>query len=105
MSTRNADSKLYILPETPGPESVKICGSRLPIYKQVLFCFLTNLEKLRNEDKTKNQKAMRSSANLVVAEVLGHYEKACVPVLHEKKNGGENYRITLTLQKFIQNYT
>ena len=28
---------------------------------------------------------MRSSANLVVAEVLGHYKKARVPVLHEKK--------------------
>ena len=85
MSTRNADSKLCILPETPVPESVKICGLRLPTYKQVLFCFLTNLETLRNEDKTKNQKAMRSSANLVVAEVLGHYKKARVPVLYEKK--------------------
>ena len=40
---------------------------------------------------------MRSCANLVVAEVSEHYKKACVPVLHEKKNGGENYRITLTL--------
>ena len=97
MSTRSADSKLCILLETPGHESVKICGSQLPTYKQVLFCFLINLEKLRNEDKTKNQKAMRYSANLVVAEVLGHYKKASVPVLHKKRNGRENYRITLTL--------
>ena len=94
MSPRSADSKLCILPETPGPESVKICGSRLPTYKQVLFCFLTNLEKLRNEDKTKNQKAMRSCANLVVAEVSEHYKKACVPALHEKK-----------WRRKLQNYT
>ena len=85
MSTRSADSKLCILPETPGPESVKICGAPLPTYKQVLFCFLINLEKLRNEDKMKNQKATRSFANLVVAEVLGNCKKARVPVLHGKK--------------------
>ena len=49
---------------------------------------------------------MRSCANLVVAEVLAHNkELQHVPALHEKKNGGENYRITLTLQKFFQNYT
>ena len=49
---------------------------------------------------------MRSYANLVVAEVLAHNKKVQrVSALHEKKNGGENYRITLTLQKFIQNYT
>ena len=34
----------------------------------------------------KNQKAMRSCANLVVAEVLAHNKKVQrVPALHEKK--------------------
>ena len=48
---------------------------------------------------------MRSCANLVVAEALAHNKKVQrVPALHEK-NGGENYRITITLQKFIPNYT
>ena len=86
MSTCSADNKLCILPETPGLESINTFGARLPTYKQILFCVLTNLEKLRNEDKTKNKKAMRSCANSVVAEVLAHYKKAQrVLALHEKK--------------------
>ena len=91
-----ADNKLCILSETPGPESIKTFGSRLLTYKQVVFCFLTNLEKPRNEDKTKNQKAMRSYANSVVAEVLAHNKKMAEKIIEI---------ITLILQKFIQNYT
>ena len=85
MSTRNSDSSLTILSETPGPANMNISGSRLPSFKQVLFCFMASLEKLKNEDKLKNEKLMRSCANLVSKEVLNHYQKALIPILHENK--------------------
>ena len=44
---------------------------------------MANLKKLKNENKSNNEKLMRSCANLVSKEVLNHYQKARIPVLHE----------------------
>lgn len=85
MATRSTDSKLPILLETPGIDDLKICGSRLPSVKQVLFCFMANLEKMRQDDPTKQRKLYRTCANLVVQEVLGHYGKSHIPTIHRKK--------------------
>ena len=79
MSTRNFDSLLTILSETP--RSANTFGSRLLFFKQVLFCFMANLEKLKNEDKSNNEKLMRPCANVV----LNHCQKARISVLHEYK--------------------
>ena len=85
MSTRSSNNSLTVLTETPGPNDVKICGSRLPCYKQVLFCFLSNLEKLKAEDSTNNRKLYEPCAKLVVEEIVIHYNKTRIPTIHEKK--------------------
>ena len=78
MSIRRSDKKLSILRE-------KIRGCRLPSYKQVLFCFLSNFEKLKSEDHIHNQSLKRSCANFVVDKVLHHYRKARIPTQYEHK--------------------
>ena len=56
---RSSDNKLTVLRETPGPDDVKIRGSRLPRYKQVLLCYLSNLEILKENDESKQQSLER----------------------------------------------
>ena len=46
---------------------------------------MANLEKLKNEDKSNNEKLMRPCANVVLKEVLNHCQKARILVLHEYK--------------------
>ena len=76
---RSSDNKLTVLDETPGPDDLKIRGSRLPSYKQVHFCYLSNLEILKENDESKQQSLERPCAKLVLKEVLYHYTKACIP--------------------------
>ena len=89
ISTQSSNNSLTVLTETPGPNDVKIYGSQLLCYKQVLFCFLSNLEKLKAEDSTNNQKLYRPCAKLVVEEIVIHYNKAWIPTIHEKKMTGK----------------
>ena len=84
MATRNCDKRLLILSETPGFQHLEINGNKLPTYKQVLFCYMSCIEKKRLEDTTKKVKIKRESAKYVVKEVLKHYERACVPTILEK---------------------
>ena len=42
------------------------------------------METLRNKDVLKNEKAIRSSTNVVVAKVSSHYVKAHIPALQKK---------------------
>ena len=76
---RSSKNKLTVLRETPGPDDVKIQGSRLSSYKQVLFCYLSHLEILKENDESKQQSMERFCAKLVLKEVLYHYTKACIP--------------------------
>ena len=68
VATRNSD-KLSILLETHGPESLKVCDSRLPV-KQVLFCFKANLEQMKRGDPTNQKKLHRPRTTLIVSKAL-----------------------------------
>ena len=48
MATRNSDTRLDIILESPGSEHLRISGIRLPTYNQVLLCYLAYCEKFRN---------------------------------------------------------
>ena len=76
MATRSTDVRLTIPPETPGIEHLQIHGTKLPTYLQVILCYMALLEKLRREDETKQKKLYRFAANLVVKEILPHYQKS-----------------------------
>ena len=54
ISTRNSDKRSLIFDEAPGVDHLEITGCRLPTYKQVLLCYISNLEKARAEDTSKN---------------------------------------------------
>ena len=82
METRKPKPKNCILPETPGLRHLEIVGCRLPSYKQVLYCYIANMEKLRSKDKV--SKVERDAANAVVNESLKHYVKAMIPHINEK---------------------
>ena len=73
---KSSDNKLMVLRKTPGLDDVKIRGSKLPSYKQILFCYLSNLEILKENDELKQQRLERPCAKLVLKEVLYHYMKA-----------------------------
>ena len=85
MSTRSTDPRLGILGETPGCDHLAISGTRLPTYKQVLFSYLANVDKLRREDKSKNEEITWTACKNVVLEVKPHYEKAHVMTVSEKR--------------------
>lgn len=85
MATRCKDSKLDILPESPGEHHLKITGSKLPTYNQVLLCYLAKVNELRLADSSKNTKLSYSAGTYVASEVLKHYEKAHIPTVIEKQ--------------------
>ena len=81
MATRNSDTRLDILLESPGSEHLRISGTRLPTYNQVLLCYLAYCEKFRNEDSTKNAKIYAPSLNAVMEQVSLHYCKDNIKLL------------------------
>ena len=89
MSTRSSDTRLDILPETPGSQHQSITGTRLPTYNQVLLCYLAHLEKLRREDVTNNVKLTQLTSNIVVGQVvvLVHYKKSSYYNPYTKEDG------------------
>ena len=52
MQSRFSDKRSIILDVTPGENNQEITGCRLPTYKQVLLCYIANLEKTRADDET-----------------------------------------------------
>ena len=74
--TRGSDVLLGILSETPSQDHLLITGCKLPTCKQILFCHLANIEKLRAEDNTKNKKIIRLAANKVINEANTFYQKS-----------------------------
>ena len=98
MATRQADTRLDILLETPGPQHLCISGTRLPTYNQVLLCFLAHCEKFQSS----TAKVYAPSLNAVIEQVSLHYCKANIKILDKAscwtkiKKLHEEY---LTLQK------
>ena len=90
-TSRSSDNKLTVLRETPGPDDVKIRGSRLPSYKLVLFCYLSNLEILKENDESKQQSLERPCAKLILKEVLYYYTKACTPTQENEHKIEKNH--------------
>ena len=84
-STRKSDPRLEVLEESPGYTDLIITGSKLPTYKQALFCYLSKVTELRRNDPTKNCKLAYPAAQYVVQQILPHYQKAHVPVISEIK--------------------
>ena len=76
-ATRQADSRLDILLETPGTQHLCISGTRLPTYNQVLLCYLAHLEKLQSS----TAKVYAPSLNAVIEQVSLHYSKANIKIL------------------------
>ena len=81
MTTRSTDVRLAIFPETPGIEYLQIYGTKLPTHLQVILCYMALLEKLRREDETKQKKLYHFAANLVVKEILTHYQKSQIKTI------------------------
>ena len=73
---RSTDNCLKILEKSHGIEHLNITGSRLPTYEQVLMCYMSNMEKYRAEDVSKNSKLTREVSKVVVDKILIHSQKA-----------------------------
>ena len=84
ISTRNSDKRSLIFDEAPGVDHLEITGCRLPTYKQVLLCYISNLEKARAEDTSKKCKLKHLVAKVVVEKVLVHYKKAGIKTKQEQ---------------------
>ena len=84
MATRGSDSRLDILPETPGTQHLGISGTRLPTYNQVILCYLANFEKLRREDSTRQNEITVTVVQVVLKEVLQHYHKSNILTVSER---------------------
>ena len=103
MATRNSDTRLDILLESPGSEHLRISGTRLPTYNQVLLCYLAYCEKFRNEDSTKHAKIYAPSLNAVMEQVSLHYCKANIKLLPKAcawKKITNFHQEYITLKKF-----
>ena len=85
MATRSSNVRLQILPESPSVQHLQIHGTKLPTHLQVLLCYLSNVDKLRQEDDSKQQKLDRIAASMTVKQVLPHYSKSRVPMVQEHK--------------------
>ena len=85
METRSSDSCLDILIESPANQHLKINGSKLPTFNQVLLCYLAKLKELREHDASKTQKLTLTAAQYVVGEIIAHYQKAHSPHISEIK--------------------
>ena len=80
--TRQEDTRLDILLETPGPQHLCINGTRLPTYNQVHLCFLAHCEKLQSS----TAKVYAPSLNAVIEQVSLHYCKANI-IIPDKASG------------------
>ena len=74
--TRESNTCLKICGESFGCQHLKILGTRLPTYKQVLFCYLANRCLVREQDESKRENVEFQACNNVIKEVILHYEKA-----------------------------
>ena len=70
MQSRFSDKRSIILDVTPGEDNQEITSCRLPTYKQVLLCYIANLEKARADDKTKTVKLKKIVAKCVAKKSL-----------------------------------
>ena len=77
MATRQADTRLDILLETPGPQHLCINGTILPTYNQVLLCYLAHCKKLQSSTAG----VYAPSLNAVIDQVTLHYSKANIKIL------------------------
>ena len=85
MQTRKGNSRLTILGTLPRPDENVIAGARLPTHRQVLNCFIVNLEELRKEDNSKQKNVRHEAAFIVMNEILKHYDKGRIPVIQQHK--------------------
>ena len=70
MQSRFSDKRSIILDVTPGEDNQEITGCRIPTYKQVLLCYIANLEKARADDVTENVKLKKIIAKCVSKTVF-----------------------------------
>ena len=86
ISLRSSDRYRDVLGVSANEEHLKITGSRLPSYKQVLLCFLSNYEKIKvNTNKSNSSRPKWEAAKSVAKEVLIHYNKSNIKSQNEKK--------------------
>ena len=75
MKSRLSDKRILVLDESPGVQHLTINGSRLPTYKQVLLCYISNMENFTKKNENKGKKLQRSVAKIVVNVVSPHFRK------------------------------
>ena len=85
MATKSTGILLTILPEKLGIEDLQIHKTKLPTHLQVILCYMALLEKVRQEDETKQKKLYHFAATFVVKEILPHYQKSQMKTIHEHK--------------------
>lgn len=85
MTTRSS-TYLHLLQENhPGNECSYLTGSKLPTFKEVLMCFLSNMEIVKNNIQLKIGKhAKHQAASAVADEVVKVYSKTRIPMVEKK---------------------
>ena len=99
MSTRSKNPKLNLLLESPGVEHLEIQGRKLPTYNQVLLCYLAHCEKLRREDKSKQQRIGNAALEPVIYQITLHYAKAGISLISEKDM---KYKISRIHENYVE---
>ena len=95
--SRTNDFDIQLLGESPGYHHSKISGSKLPTYKQVLLCYLANMNTLNLKMTGKREKIKVCAMKIVIEEVVQHYKKAGIPI---KSNSNIRYNIDNLIKKY-----
>ena len=70
METRDRDTSLKLISESPGVEHLSIKGSRLPTYRQVLLCHRANMNKLMMDGAVSSVDVSFYATRIVLNEVF-----------------------------------
>ena len=84
MNSRSLNKHILILGTSPGAKNKDIHGAKLPTFKQVLLCYLANMENLRNQDTSRIQKLRHKVVDIVVKNIIPHYHTAGIQMKANK---------------------
>ena len=84
METR-ASRPLEVLDECPGEQHKLLKGSKLPTHKEVLLCYLANVNHLKLDTfPAVTEKVKHDAAKCVANQIVQFYGKARIHVFTEK---------------------
>ena len=83
METRSSTYLHLVKEYHPGNQCSHLTGSKLPTFKEVLLCFLSNMEIVKNNQHLKIGKhAKHQAASTVADEVVKVYSKTRIPIIN-----------------------